>query len=40
VEKITGIDFHHKLEDKLEDKLESKSDVNDWDFKLVNESRP
>lgn len=40
VEKITGIDFHHKLEDKLEDKLESKSDVNDWDFKLINESRP
>lgn len=37
VEKITGIDFHHKLEDELENKLESKSDVNDWDFKLVNE---
>lgn len=36
VEKITGIDFHHKLEDELENKLESKSDVNDWDFKLVN----
>ena len=40
VEKITGIDFHHKLEDELENELESKSDVNDWDFKLVNESRP
>ena len=40
VEKITGIDFHHKLEDELENKLESKSDVNNWDFKLVNYSRP
>ena len=38
VEEITGIDFHYKLEDELENKLESKSDVNDWDFKLVNES--
>ena len=29
-----------KVENELENELESKSDVNDWDFKLVNESRP
>ncbi len=40
VEEITGIDFHYKLEDELENKLESKSNLYDWDFSLVAESRP
>ena len=37
VEEITDIDFHHKLEDELEKKLESISNINDWNFKFVNE---
>ena len=35
IEEITGIDFHHKLEDELEGKLESISNIEKWDFNLV-----
>ena len=35
IEEITGIDFHHKLEDELEAKLESISNIEKWDFNLV-----
>ena len=37
VEEITDIDFHHELEDELEKKLESISNINEWNFKFVNE---
>lgn len=32
VEEITGIDFHHKLDDGLESELESKSEIEKWNF--------
>ena len=35
IEEITGIDFHHKLENELEAKLESISNIEKWDFNLV-----
>ena len=35
IEEITGIDFHHKLEDELEGKLESISNIEKWDFNLI-----
>ena len=36
VEKLTGFDFFHKLEDKLQDKLESEIDTNSWKLKKIS----
>ena len=35
VEKATGIDFFHTLENDLENKIESEFNVNDWNFELI-----
>jgi endonuclease G len=36
VEKITGIDFFHSLDDDLENEIESRYDDKDWNFEILD----
>ena len=37
VEKITGIDFFHSLDDDLENEIESRYDDKDWNFEILDQ---